>query len=587
MSRLGSGTLIPGCFFLPPNMVGHPTGACPYGDPKSGGNIAKAKQLVQQSGMAGTPVTVWSETRSPRQQWMTYYTQFLNQIGFKATQKVIADATYFTTIGNLKLNPQTGFADWNQDFPNPIDFYLLLQGSAIQPTNNQNFGQVKDPHIDSTSNKLGATPTSQLNSIAEPVAGARPVRRPEGIRRRLRLPDLPRIHLKSDRLEQGHLPWPVRVGLQQFDDEVGTDSRVWAGTATLSQPDPLLMATTSAPGTEFSSGLEAPLDVDGEQLPEGLGPWRLAWRRLRRNKVALFFGALFLVILALCLLAPVYSHDVAHIGLADQNIDKPILIAGKKTYVVDPTGIPIGPTWHSKYFLGADSTGRDVAVRLLYGGRNSLEVGAIATVITMILALILGIVGGYFRGLADSAIGVFLDSIWAYPAVLLGIALGATLAVSGIHIWFISINGNALYVPAFVVGIVYIPYVAKPVRGQVLTLREREFVDAARQQGLSHTRIMFTEIMPNLASTIVVFVPLILANAILLEAALSFLGAGIKPPNPSWGTMISDGVATIPAAFHNVLVPGIMLVLTVMSINIFGDGLRDALDPRSKVRIAH
>ncbi len=347
------------------------------------------------------------------------------------------------------------------------------------------------------------------------------------------------------------------------------------------------MATTSAPGTEFSSDLEATLDADGEQLPEGLGPWRLAWRRLRRNKVALFFGGVFLIILALCLLAPVYSHSIAHLSLADQNIDKPITIAGKKTYVVDPTGIPIGPTWHTKYLLGADSTGRDVAVRLLYGGRNSLEVGVIATIITMILALILGIVSGYYRGIADSAIGVFLDSIWAYPAVLLGIALGATLAVSGIDVGFIKINGNALYVPAFVVGIVYIPYVAKPVRGQVLTLREREFVDAARQQGLSHTRIMFTEILPNLASTIVVFVPLILANAILLEAALSFLGAGIKPPNPSWGTMISDGVGTIPAAFHNVLVPGIMLVLTVMSINIFGDGLRDALDPRSKVRIAH
>ena len=166
MSRLGSGTLIPGCYFLPPGMVGHPSGQCPYGNPASGGNIAKAKALVQQSGMAGQPVTVWSETRSPRQQWMTYYTQFLNQIGFKATQKVIADATYFTTIGSLKLNPQTGFADWNQDFPNPIDFYLLLQGTAIQPTNNQNFGQVNDAHINSTSAKLGATPTSQLSSIA-------------------------------------------------------------------------------------------------------------------------------------------------------------------------------------------------------------------------------------------------------------------------------------------------------------------------------------------------------------------------------------------------------------------------------------
>jgi peptide/nickel transport system substrate-binding protein len=166
MSRLGSGTLIPGCYFLPPGMVGHPTAPCPYGDPTKGGDIAKAKALVQQSGMAGTPVTVWSETRSPRQQWMTYYTQFLNQIGFKATQKVIADATYFTTIGNLKLNPQTGFADWNQDFPNPIDFYLLLQGTAILPTNNENFGQVNDPKINSESATLGAIPTSQLSSAA-------------------------------------------------------------------------------------------------------------------------------------------------------------------------------------------------------------------------------------------------------------------------------------------------------------------------------------------------------------------------------------------------------------------------------------
>jgi peptide/nickel transport system substrate-binding protein len=166
MSRLGSGTLLPGCFFLPPGMTGHPTGTCPYGNPASGGDIAKAKALVQQSGMAGQPVTVWSETRTPRQQWMTYYTQFLNQIGFKATQKVVADATYFSTIGSLKLNPQTGFADWNQDFPNPIDFYLLLQASAIQSTNNENFGQVNDPTINSTSNKLGATPTSKLPSIA-------------------------------------------------------------------------------------------------------------------------------------------------------------------------------------------------------------------------------------------------------------------------------------------------------------------------------------------------------------------------------------------------------------------------------------
>jgi peptide/nickel transport system substrate-binding protein len=165
-SRLGSGTLIPTCFFLPPAVPGHPSGAkCPYGTPGTG-DLAKAKQLVQQSGMAGTPVTVWSETRQPRQQWMTYYTSYLNQLGFKATQKVIADATYFTTIGDLSLHPQTGFGDWNMDFPNPVDFYgVLLDGNSILKTNNENWGEVNDPHINSQVSKLGQVPTAQLDSV--------------------------------------------------------------------------------------------------------------------------------------------------------------------------------------------------------------------------------------------------------------------------------------------------------------------------------------------------------------------------------------------------------------------------------------
>jgi peptide/nickel transport system substrate-binding protein len=167
MSRIGSGTLDPACFFLPPALPGHPTAPCPYGTPGTG-NLAKAKALVKQSGMAGQPVTVWSETRAPRQQWMTYYTSYLNSIGFKATQKVIADATYFTTIGESKtLHPQTGFADWNQDFPNPLDFYLLLDGTSILPTDNENFGQNNDPYINAQVNKLGPTPTSQLGSVVK------------------------------------------------------------------------------------------------------------------------------------------------------------------------------------------------------------------------------------------------------------------------------------------------------------------------------------------------------------------------------------------------------------------------------------
>jgi peptide/nickel transport system substrate-binding protein len=166
-NRLGSGTLAPGCFFLSPAIPGHPANApCPYGTPGLG-NLTKAKQLMKQSGMSGQPVTVWSETRQPRQEWMTYYTQYLNQLGLKATQKVIADANYFTTIGELKLHPQTGFADWNMDFPNPVDFYgTLLDGKSILPTNNLNYGQINDPVINNAVTKLGAVPTAQLNSIA-------------------------------------------------------------------------------------------------------------------------------------------------------------------------------------------------------------------------------------------------------------------------------------------------------------------------------------------------------------------------------------------------------------------------------------
>jgi len=138
-----------------------------------------------------------------------------------------------------------------------------------------------------------------------------------------------------------------------------------------------------------------------------------------------------------------------------------------------------------------------------------------------------------------------------------------------------------------IIGVIYVPYVAKPLRGQVLTLREREFVDAARTLGLSNLRIMLGEIAPNVVSTLIVFVPLIVANAILTEAGLSYLGAGVQDPNPSWGTMISDGIRLIPTAIHLTIVPGLMLVACVIGLNIFGDGVRDALDPRTRVRIEH
>ena len=163
IQKLSSGTIVPGCYFLPPGMIGHPTAPCPYGLTT---NVAKAKALVTAAGLAGTPVTVWGETRSPRKEYIDYYTSVLNSIGFKATEKILADAQFFPTIGNLKLNAQTGFADWNQDFPNPSDFYLLLDGTAIQAINNQNFGQVNDPHIQSELAVLNKVPATQLQSVA-------------------------------------------------------------------------------------------------------------------------------------------------------------------------------------------------------------------------------------------------------------------------------------------------------------------------------------------------------------------------------------------------------------------------------------
>jgi peptide/nickel transport system permease protein len=344
--------------------------------------------------------------------------------------------------------------------------------------------------------------------------------------------------------------------------------------------DPLIAST----GDLSEGPLEKSPAGEGH-LPDGLGPYQLAWRRLRRNRVGLFFGGLFVVIVLLCLLAPVYAKDIAHTTASANHITEKIKVGGQTREVVSPVGIPIGPTWHSRFFLGADKNGRDVAVRLLYGGRNSLEIGALAALLTMIFGVALGTIAGYVRGPLDGLLSRLFDLIWAYPPVLLGIALGAVLNISGIKLGFFELRAGSLMVPVAIIGIVYIPYVAKPIRGQVLGLREREFIDAARQQGLSHTRIMFGEVLPNVASTIIVFIPLMLANAILLEAALSYLGAGVQPPNPSWGTMISEGIGQIPAAIHLTLVPGFMLLLAVLGINVFGDGARDALDPRTKIRL--
>ena len=341
------------------------------------------------------------------------------------------------------------------------------------------------------------------------------------------------------------------------------------------------------------AGLQGPAawerEAEREQL-HGIGPWRLGVRRLRRNKTALGFGLLFILLVLSCLAAPLWADHVAHTTATENHLSDTIKVDGKTTNVVGLDGVPIGPQYlkaDGEFFLGADPNGRDIMVRLLYGGRNSLMIGVAAALMTTLLSVILGVIAGYFRGWSDTLIRSALDIMWSFPVVILGVALGVALALGGLQIGPINIPGDSLAVPIFIIGLVYVPYMARPVRGQVLSLREKEFVEAARAQGAGPIRIMFSEVIPNLASTILVFFTLLIANAVLLEAALSFLGAGVRPPNASWGTMIDEGVERIATAPHLTIVPGLMLVLTVLSLNVFGDGVRDALDPRAKVRLEH
>ena len=323
--------------------------------------------------------------------------------------------------------------------------------------------------------------------------------------------------------------------------------------------------------------------------PTGRSPWRLALGRLRRNRVALAFLALFVLIALFVLAAPLWANHVAGTGPNTTHTLEKIEVDGEKREVVNREGKPIGPVWFGaggRFFLGADGRlGRDEMVRLMYGGRTSLFISLVAAGLTTLLSIALGLLAGYYRGWTDSVISRAMDVIWAFPVLLLGIALGTALAVGGLQLGPISISGSSIWIPILIIGVVYTPYMARPLRGEVLALREKEFVEAAVAQGAGPLRVMLGELLPNLWSTIIVFFTLNIANNMLLEAALSFLGAGVQPPNSSWGTMISTGFDVISSEPLLSVLPGTMILLTVLSLNVFGDGLRDALDPKSKLRL--
>jgi peptide/nickel transport system permease protein len=339
------------------------------------------------------------------------------------------------------------------------------------------------------------------------------------------------------------------------------------------------------------------VEVDAGQQSGMVGrnPWALAARRLRRNRIALAALGLFLLIVVMCLAAPLYANHVAHVNPFPPNLNGHTVVNGQVVPVMQQGGgtlhlgeTPIGPTWDpGHYFLGADGVGRDVAALLLYGGRSSLLVGIGSAILCCIAATVVALIAGFFGGTVDALLSRLMDIIWAFPVYLLAISLGTEFLThsNGFQFGPVHVSATSLWLPTVIIAVIYVPYVYRPIRGQVLSVVNKEFVEASIAQGAGNWRLIFSEILPNVVSTVIVLLPLMVATTILTESALSFLGVGVQPPNVSWGTIIQDGTDLLYTRPWVSIAPGIMILLTVLSLNVFGDGVRDALDPRAKLRL--
>ncbi len=313
-----------------------------------------------------------------------------------------------------------------------------------------------------------------------------------------------------------------------------------------------------AEGTPQETGRVAGREVTARS------PLQLFWRRLRRDKVAMVALAIVVLAVLVAIFAPLI---VKAVGAPDPNIQNSDLL--------DEFGSPSGPTSHN--LLGVDQRGRDVFARVVYGARISLTVAFVSTAIIVLIGVVLGLIAGYYRGIVDSLMTRAMDVMLAFPVLLLAIGLGVACADGCLN----GLIQPGLTVVITVISLSLWPYMSRIVRGQVLSLREKEFVEAAKSLGASDMRIIFREILPNLIAPIIVYGTILIPQVILFEAALSFLGIGIQPGTPSWGSMISDAVGVFDIAWWFMTFPGLALLLTVLAFNLVGDGLQDALNPRN------
>ena len=305
--------------------------------------------------------------------------------------------------------------------------------------------------------------------------------------------------------------------------------------------------------------------LDGEGDVAAKSPLQLFWRRFRRDRVALASLAFIAFLIIIAIAAPVVV-DV--LGLPSPNTQNPNL--------TDAFGSPLGPS--AAHPFGVDQLGQDVMSRVIYGARVSLIVGIVGTGLATIIGVALGVAAGFYRGWVDTALSRLTDVVLSIPILLLGLGIGAACAVRGCLGGAIQPGVRELL---FLIAFATWAFIFRIVRGLVLSMREREFVEASRALGASNARIMFREILPNLLAPVIVYATMLIPLNILLEAALSFLGVGIRPPTASWGQMIAAATPIFNTAWWYMAFPGIALLLTVLAFNLLGDGLQDALNPRT------
>lgn len=307
--------------------------------------------------------------------------------------------------------------------------------------------------------------------------------------------------------------------------------------------------------TELEFQAETAGEASAEAI-QGRSPWMLAWRRLRHDKVAVASVIVIGVLALLAILAPVIAAWVGHPP------NQPYTNTG-----LSATGLPVGPS--GTFLFGTDSLGRDLFTRVIYGAQISLLVGVVSTAIGTAAGVTIGMTAGYFGGWVDNVLARFIDSVLAFPYIVLALALAVVF-------------GPSLLELIGVIAFFSWAAIARIVRGQTLSIKEKEYIEAARSIGAGPWRIMFIDILPNLIAPVLVLATLAIPTAIVFEATLSFLGVGVQPPTASWGNLLSQAQSYYQTSWWYLIFPAIFLLATTLAFNLLGDGIRDALDPRTE-----